>query len=178
MSSEGRSQSINEEKIQTENTEGQKRQTERLDGQTEQKKQTERQTEKADIQKEKTNIQADKLTIDRDLEGRICASLYITIENKIDNIFLSGENQCHITRVKKVLFLPCLSYETKNSFVVVGGWWLVVVVKVTLVSVLVYFFKDQRSKLTKSLTIIEISINNQICTNNHKFFVNALLFFL
>ena len=25
-------------------------------------------------------------------------------KNKVDNIFLSGQNQCHSTRVKKVLF--------------------------------------------------------------------------
>ena len=46
-------------------------------------RQKDRHTEKTDIQTEKT----DKQTIDRDLEVRICASLHITIDNKMNNIF-------------------------------------------------------------------------------------------
>ena len=53
----------------------------------------------------------------RDHRRIIFATLYTIIKNKIGDIFLSGQNQCHITRVKKSYF--CL----------VGGWWVMVVLE-------------------------------------------------
>ena len=60
------------------------RRTEETDRENTDRK-TDTQTEKTDIQTEKT----DKKTIDRDLEVRICASLYLTIKNKMDDIKIS-----------------------------------------------------------------------------------------
>ena len=71
-----------------------------------------------DILQEKINIQTDKQAIDRDVEVRICASLYVRIENKMDNIFLIGAKLVPKHQSKKVLFWLYLSFETKK---VVGG---------------------------------------------------------
>ena len=40
----------------------------------------------------------------RDHRGIIFASLYTIIKNKMGDIFLLGQNQCHITGVKKSYF--------------------------------------------------------------------------
>ena len=52
------------------------------------------------------------------------------------NIFLSGQNQCHVTEVKKSYFCHTFHLRPKKvSWWVVGGW------KVTLVSICVHFLK-------------------------------------
>ena len=59
----------------------------------------------------------------RDHRGIIFASLYTIIKNKMGDIFLSRQNQCHITGVKKSYF--CLTFHLRPKKVfwwVVGGW--------------------------------------------------------
>ena len=68
------------------------------------------------------------------------------------NIFLSGQNKCHITKVKKSYFCHTFHLRPKKVFWRVGGGggW-----KVTLVSVCVHFLKlldTQTQKWTQSLT--------------------------
>ena len=67
------------------------------------------------------------------------------------DIFLSGQNQCHITGVKKSYFCHTFHLRPKKVFWWVGGGgW-----KVTLVSVCVHFLKlldTQTQKWTQSLT--------------------------
>ena len=70
------------------------------------------------------------------------------------DIFLSGQNQCHITEVKKSYICHTFHLRPKKVFWWVvggGGGW-----KVTLVSVCVHFLKlldTQTQKWTQSLTI-------------------------
>ena len=88
----------------------------------------------------------------RDHRGIIFASLYTIIKNKTGDIFLSGQNQCHITGVKKSYFCHTFHLRPKKVFWWAGGWqggW-----KVTLVSVCVHFwtFRHMDTKWTQSLT--------------------------
>ena len=90
----------------------------------------------------------------RDHRGISFASLYTIIENKMGDIFLTGQNQCHITGVKKSYFCHTFHLRPKKVswWQVVGGGW-----KVTLVSVCVHFLKlldTQTQKWTQSLTIL------------------------
>merc|ERR1711873_189125 len=55
----------------------------------------------------------------RDHRGIIFASLYTIIKNKTGNIFLSGQNQCHITGVKKSYFCHTFHLSPKKFS---GGW--------------------------------------------------------
>ena len=67
------------------------------------------------------------------------------------DIFLSWQNQCHITGVKKSYFCHTFHLRPKKVSWWVGGGW-----KVTLVSVCVHFLKlldTQTQKWTQSLTI-------------------------
>ena len=59
-------------------------------------------------------------TIERDHREIIFASLYTTMKNKMSDIFLSGQNQCYSTRVKKSYFGHTF-YLTQKSFLV-GRW--------------------------------------------------------
>ena len=52
------------------------------------------------------------------------------MKNKMGDIFLSGQNQCHITRVKKSYFCHTFHLRAKKVFWWVGGgggggWWWV-----------------------------------------------------
>ena len=122
----------------------------------------------------------------RDHRGIIFASLYTIIKNKTGDIFLSGQNQYHITGVKKSYFCHTFHLRPKKVFwwVVGGGWWW----KVTLVSVCVHFLKllnTQTQKWTQSLTTyfwclgewplhgshwklfqVNLSLNGKICQLN------------
>ena len=84
----------------------------------------------------------------RDHRGIIFASLYTIIKNKTGDIFLSGQNQCHVTGVKCLIFVLPFIWDQKNFS---GGGW-----KVTLVSVCVHFLTfrhtDTRHKMDTFLT--------------------------
>ena len=75
-------------------------------------------------------------TFERENSGIIFASLYTIIKNKMGDIFLTGQNQCHITGVKKSYFCHTFHLRSKKVF-----WWRVGGWKVTLVSVCVHFLK-------------------------------------
>ena len=71
------------------------------------------------------------------------------------DIFFSGQNQCHITKVKKSYFCHTFHLRPKKVF-----WWVGGGQKVTLVSVCVHFLKlldTLTQKWTQSLTIEIIS---------------------
>ena len=57
-------------------------------------------------------------------------NLYTIIKNKMVDIFLSGQNQCHITGVKKSYFCHTFHLRPKKVFWWVvgggggGGWWV------------------------------------------------------
>ena len=79
------------------------------------------------------------------------------------DIFLSGQNKCHITGVKKSYFCHTFHLRPKKVFWwVVGGWRVAGGGgKVTLVSVCVHFLKlldTQTQKWTQSLTINESKV--------------------
>ena len=82
----------------------------------------------------------------RDHRGIIFASLDTIIKNKMGDIFLSGQNQCNITGVKKSYF--CHAFHLRPKKV---SWW--VVWKVTLVSVCVHFLKllDKQTEMDTEL---------------------------
>ena len=86
-------------------------------------KKTEEKKSKNNDKKKKTDIQKEKKTdILKDHRGIIFASLYTIIKNKMGNIFLSGQNQCHITGVKKSYFCHTFHLRPKKVF-----WWVLVV---------------------------------------------------
>ena len=71
----------------------------------------------------RTNRQNDRHTykqkVETDYRGRIFASLYIIIKNKVGDFFSLGQNQCHSPRVKKTYFSHTF-HLTPKSFLV--GW--------------------------------------------------------
>ena len=88
------------------------------DRQMDQKRQ---QTKKRRQTHKKKKRQTDKKrTVERDHRGIIFASLYTIIENKMGDIFLTGQNQCHITGVKKSYFCHTFHLRPKKVF-----WWVV-----------------------------------------------------
>ena len=77
---------------------------------------------KKNIQKDKkTEEHTNKQRVERDHRVRISASLYTIIKNKMGDIFLSGQNQCHITGVKKSYFCHTFHLRPKKVFWWVGG---------------------------------------------------------
>ena len=112
----------------------------------------------------------------RDHRGIIFASLYTIIKNKMGDIFLSGQNQCHITGVKKSYFCHTFHLRPKKVFWWVGGGW-----KVTLVSVCVHFLKllDTQTQIlnhgaVSDLTAIKLS-SSSIVFNRRIFLILRLL---
>ena len=79
---------------------------------------TKKQTERTDKQAEG---QTYKHKVERDHRGRIFASCNTIIKNKIGDIFLLGQNQCHITGVKKSYFCHTFHLRPKKVFWWVGG---------------------------------------------------------
>ena len=83
---------------------------------------------KTDRQKEKNRLTNKEQTAKREHRGIIFASLYTIMKNKMGDIFLLGQNQCHITEVKKSYFCHTFHLRPKKVF-----WWVVVVVLVVVV---------------------------------------------
>ena len=86
------------------------------------------------------------------------------------DIFLSGQNQCHITGVKKSYFCHTFHLRPKKVFWwVVGGWrvvgggW-----KVTLVSVCVHFLKLLDTQTTDTEMDTELDNKKTQLTRLHK----------
>ena len=89
---------------------------------TKRKKQTNKKKRRQTYLKKKKSDREIKDRELRDHRGIIFASLFTIIKNKMGDIFLSGQNKCHITGVKKSYFCHTFHLRPKKVFWWVSGW--------------------------------------------------------